>query len=85
MRRRRIADSSDSDDSSQHRNTSTHRRFHNERPEDPVHDDYSPSKMLARRGAREQQDKEMRARVAQETSERMENGVNIDPRLSAIL
>ena len=50
-----------------------------------MHDDYSLSEMLVSAAAREQQDKEMRVRVAQETSGRMENGVNINPRLSAIL
>jgi len=79
--KRRIRDS-DSDESPERRSALAHGRFHNERA-DPVHDEYSPNKMLAAAAAREQEDDEMRGRIAQETDEMMDNGVRIDPRLQA--
>ena len=44
--KRVIAESSDSDESPKRRGALEHRRFYNERKADPVHDDYSPTKLV---------------------------------------
>ena len=83
--KRVIAESSDSDESPKRRGALAHRRFYNERQADPVHDDYSPTKLVERAKAKQQADEEMRQRVAQETEAMMDNGVHINPTLRAML